>query len=50
MSHRLEALTGLLSVVAVRLLQLKGIARSEPERPAIEAAPQKYVAVLRTFR
>lgn len=49
-SHRLEALTGLLSVVAVRLLQLKGIARSEPERPAIEVAPPKYVAVLRAFR
>ena len=31
---RLEALTGVLSVVAVRLLQMKDVARSEPDRPA----------------
>jgi hypothetical protein len=49
-SHRLEALTGLLSVVAVRLLQLKGFARSEPERSATEVAPRDHVAVLRALR
>ncbi len=49
-SHRLEALVGLLSVVAVRLLQLKAVARSEPDRPAWEVAPRRYVALLQALR
>jgi hypothetical protein len=47
---RLEALVGLLSVVAVRLLQAKGVARTEPERPAVEVVPARYVAMLQGAR
>jgi transposase-like protein/transposase Tn5 family protein len=47
---RLEALMGLLSVVAVRLLQAKGVARTEPERPAVEVVPARYVAMLQGAR
>ena len=43
---RLEALTGVLSVVAVRLLQLKTVARTEPERPAAEVVPKKWLAMI----
>jgi Transposase Tn5 dimerisation domain len=41
-SDRLEALTGLLSVVAVRLLQWKEVARREPRRGAMELIPRHY--------
>jgi hypothetical protein len=47
---RLEALLGVLGVVAVRLLQLKGLARTEPERPAATVVPPKYVEALRKVR
>lgn len=47
---RLEALVALLSVVAVRLLQLKAHARSEPGRPAAEVVPPRYVNLLRLAR
>jgi hypothetical protein len=47
---RLEALVGLLSVVAVRLLQLKAHARSEPGRPAAEVVPMRYVNLLKLAR
>lgn len=47
---RLEALTGLLSVVAVRLLQLKSLARAEPQRPADEVIPPLWLAMLRVAR
>ncbi len=43
--HRLEACIGVLSVVAVRLLQLKLWARREPERPAAECASPLHVQV-----
>ena len=36
---RLAPIIGLLSVVAVRLLQLKMVARHEPERPAARVVP-----------
>jgi hypothetical protein len=49
-SGRLEALVGLLSVVAVRLLQLKGVARTAPERPATAAVPPRWVEVLGRVR
>jgi len=49
-SKRLEALTGLLSVVAVRLLQLKGIARTQPERPAAQVVPDIWLKALRRLR
>lgn len=45
-SHRLEALTGLLSVVAVRLMQLKEMGRREPQRAAMELAPHRYVELV----
>ena len=46
-SARLEALTGILSATAVRLLQLRGLARSEPTRPASDCLPASYVEALR---
>ena len=39
-AKRLEAITGVLSVVAVRLLQLKMLARNEPQRPADQVVPR----------
>jgi hypothetical protein len=48
--ERLEALTGMQSVVAVRLLQLKSVARVEPERPAEEVVPEKWIKTLRVLR
>jgi len=47
---RLEAMVGLLSVVAVRLLQLKAHARTEPDRPAVEVVPPRYVNLLKIAR
>jgi hypothetical protein len=47
---RLEALVGLLTVVAVRLLQLKAHARTAPDRPAVEVVPPRYVSLLRLAR
>jgi hypothetical protein len=47
---RLEAMVGLLSVVAVRLLQLKAHARTEPDRPADEVVPMRYVNLLKLAR
>lgn len=41
-SHRLEAVIGLTSVLSVRLLQLKQIARSEPHRPAADVVPKRW--------
>lgn len=49
-SHRLEALTGLLSVVAVRLMQLKEMGRREPQRAAVELVPQRYVELVHRAR
>ena len=49
-SDRLEALTGMQSVVAVRLLQLKSAARTEPERPAEDVVPAKWIKTLRILR
>ena len=49
-AHRLEAVTGILAVVAVRLLQLKTVAKREPERPACDVVPQKWVEMLQVVR
>ena len=49
-SARLEPLVALLSVEAVRLLQLRSAARTEPERPAAEVVPQAYLAMLQKAR
>jgi hypothetical protein len=43
---RLERVAAVLSLVAVRLVQIRSIARVEPERPANEVAPQEWVATL----
>jgi hypothetical protein len=45
-ADRLAPVIGLLSIMAVRLLQLKLIARIEPERPAIDVVPASWVAAL----
>jgi hypothetical protein len=49
-SAGLEALAGLLSVVAVRLLQLKELGRREPQRAAVELVPPQYVALVHRAR
>ena len=45
-AQRLEPLIGMLSVVAVRLLQLKNDARLIPEKPALESVPPELVHTL----
>jgi hypothetical protein len=49
-ARRLEAITGVLSILAVRLLQLKMIARDEPQRPAKQVVPQKWISMLQCLR
>ena len=49
-ADRLGALLGMLSVVAVRLLQLKHQARCDPQRPAKDLVPEEYVQVLAAHR
>jgi len=48
--ERLEAMVGLMSVVAVRLVQLKAAARTEPDRPAKDFVPLVWVMVLMMVR
>ena len=43
---RLERVVGILSILAVRLVQMKSVARVEPDRPAIEVAPKAWVKTL----
>jgi len=47
---RLEAMVGLLSVVSVRLLQLKSAARAEPGRPARQLIPPRWLTLLQATR
>jgi hypothetical protein len=47
---RWENLTALLSIVAVRLLQLKTIATKEPDRPAAEVVPLSWLQMLAALR
>lgn len=49
-AERLEAIVGLMSVVAVRLLQLKSVARQEPDRPARAVVPQLWLQMLKAAR
>lgn len=44
---RLAAVIGLTAVLAVRLLRLKHVARTEPDRPAHRLVPARWVAGLR---
>jgi hypothetical protein len=46
----LERITGLCSVVAVRLLQLKSAARTSPNRPAGELIPKSWLMMLYAAR
>lgn len=45
-AERLERVAGLLSVCAVRLMQLKTAAKETPDRPAEEVAPKSWVKLL----
>jgi len=49
-ADRLEPVVGLMSVVAVRLLQLKTIAREEPDRPARTVVPVLWLQMLKAAR
>lgn len=49
-AHRLEALVGLTSVVAVRLLQLKSVARAAPDTPAQRVVPNVWLRMLKLAR
>ena len=49
-SARLEALTGMMSVLAIRLLQMRSTARTDPERPAEQVVPRKWIAALQRLR
>lgn len=49
-SERLEAITAVLSVTAIRLLQLRSAARQTPERAAEEVVPVPWITVLRRLR
>ena len=49
-AKRLEAITGVLSVLAVRLLQLKLVARNEPTKPADQVVPKKWIVMLQGLR
>lgn len=47
---RLEALVGLTSVIAIRLLQLKSLARTNPEVPAQRVVPRVWLQMLKLAR
>jgi hypothetical protein len=47
---RLKRVTGVLSIVAVRLLQLKFAARSEPPVPAKDFVPPEWIKILSQVR
>ena len=49
-TKRLEPMVALMSVVAVRLLQLKTLANSEPDRPARTVIPQLWLQMLKAVR
>ena len=49
-ASRLESMVGLLSVVAVRLLQLKSVARTDPDRPARQIVPPLWLKMLKAAR
>lgn len=49
-AKRLEVVAGLLSVVAVRLLQLKTMAREDPHRPAKQVVPVRWIQMAQALR
>ncbi|MBC7853694.1 MAG: IS4 family transposase [Pirellulaceae bacterium] len=49
-ARRWEALTAMLSIVAVRLLQMKTIAKTEPDLPAEKLVPKTWIQMLSAMR
>lgn len=49
-ASRLEAMMGLMSVSAVRLLQLKSLARTSPDVPAQRVVPRVWLQILKAAR
>jgi hypothetical protein len=49
-AERLEPMVALMSVVALRLLQLKSVARSDPDRPAKQVVPRLWLQMLKAAR
>jgi hypothetical protein len=49
-TKRLEPMAALMSVVAVRLLKLKTLAKTEPDRPARTVVPQLWLQMLKAVR
>ena len=49
-ARRWEAVTAMLSIVAVRLLQMKTIAQAEPDLPAEKLVPKKWIQMLSAMR
>jgi hypothetical protein len=45
-AQRLKPVIGLASVLSVRLLQLKQVARNEPDRPAAQVVPKRWLETL----
>ena len=48
-ADRLERVAGVLSVMGVRLVQLKMIARTTPDRPAREVVPRRWIKLLQAL-
>lgn len=49
-AHSLEAVAGMTCVLAVRLLQLKTVARNQPDQPAERVVPKAWLKVLSALR
>jgi len=49
-AERLERVAGLLSIVAVRLLQMRTAARETPDQAADQVAPRHWIEMLRAVR
>ncbi len=49
-AERLEPMVALMSVVALRLLQLKSVARTDPDRPAKKIVPRLWLQMLKAAR
>lgn len=49
-THRLEAVAGMMSVLSVRLVQMKTLARAQPEQSAERVVPRVWLEMLRVLR
>lgn len=45
-NKRLERVVGILAIVAIRILQMRTVARVDPERPARKIAPKRWITCL----